>query len=241
MASTAGGCGCATSPTSSRRNGVDDPDVINVFAFLLGAVDVEGSALKDAAPDVVQQRIDWAVRRGLDLICARGPVLLAVEDVHWIDPTSRRLLLNVAERIDRYPLLLVMTTRPKPAADWAGIARLTHVRLHSLDLDETRRAIAGMRPSAWVPVAPDLLNWIYRITGGVPLLIEEICQWMIENPGRGGAPARHRHVPDHVPSSKASSTSGWKRWAGARSGAGGRRRRQSVQQALLRPMLPELD
>ena len=224
------------------RNGVDDPDVINVFAFLLGAVDADGSALKDAAPDAIQQRIGWAVQRGLDLICARGPVLLAVEDVHWIDPTSRRLLLNVAERIDRYPLLLVMTTRPKPAPERLGVTRLNHVRLHSLDLDETRRAIAGMRPSALAPVAPDLLDSIYRITGGVPLLIEEICQWMIENPGREEAPLATATSPDGAsilqttldvrlePMGRAREVAQAAAVAGAR-----------FDLPLLRPMLPDLD
>jgi predicted ATPase/class 3 adenylate cyclase len=179
-----------------KRYGVDDPDVVDVFAFLLGAADAAGGALKDAAHDVVQQRVDWAVQRALELVCAGGPALLAVEDVHWIDPTSRRLLRKVAALAGRCPLLLVLTTRPKAADEWLRIAGLDHIRLRSLDPHETRLAVAGMRPSAATPAAPDLLESIHRITGGMPLLIEEICQWMVENPGRGEAQLATAIAPD---------------------------------------------
>jgi class 3 adenylate cyclase len=98
------------------RHGVHDADVIDVFCFLLGADGQRDQTLRDATAEVIQERTSHAVRRGLELVCAAGPIVLAVEDIHWIDPTSRHLLIELARFIHRYPALLVLTTRPELAA-----------------------------------------------------------------------------------------------------------------------------
>jgi class 3 adenylate cyclase len=99
-----------------KHHGVDDPDVVDVFAFLLGADGVTDRMLQ-ATPPELEERISRALRGGLKLLCADGPVVLAVEDIHWIDPTSGRLLSELAAFIDNYPALLVLTARPEGVAN----------------------------------------------------------------------------------------------------------------------------
>jgi predicted ATPase/class 3 adenylate cyclase len=165
------------------RHGVHDADVVDVFSFLLGAEDVNDQTLRDAAPEVIQERTGQAVRRGLERVCAAGPVVVAVEDIHWIDPTSQYLLIELAHSIHRHPALLVLTTRPEAAGELPQLPHVTHIPLGRLDPAETRTAIAAMWPQGEASETTELLDLMGRITGGVPLFIEEICQWTAENAG----------------------------------------------------------
>ena len=45
-------------------------------------------------------------------------MLLAYEDVHWIDPTTQELLGLTIERIPRLPVLLLITFRPEFSPPW---------------------------------------------------------------------------------------------------------------------------
>ncbi|MGW1726764.1 helix-turn-helix transcriptional regulator [Streptomyces sp. NPDC002306] len=50
----------------------------------------------------------------VDRLCAAGPLVLAVEDLHWADEPSLRLWERLSRATARLPLLLVATRRPVP-------------------------------------------------------------------------------------------------------------------------------
>ncbi|RWK24103.1 MAG: adenylate/guanylate cyclase domain-containing protein [Mesorhizobium sp.] len=158
---------------------VHDDDVVGIFSFLLGA---EGSnpALKEADLKVIREKATWAARRSIEAICERGPLILVVEDIHWIDPTSRQLLAELALFIQRLPVLLIMTARPGSEIH-SGFRDLPHITLKPLDREETRQAIMAMRPEIGSAAHSELISVVVEVTGGVPLFIEEICQWIAEN------------------------------------------------------------
>ena len=163
------------------RNGVRDAEVADFFSFLLGAEGVRDQTLRDAAAEVIEEKTRHAVSRGLELLCAAGPIVFAVEDIHWIDPTSRHLLSELASVIHGYPALLVLTGRPEPAEGALQMPRVTRIQLARLGPEETRNAFVAMWPKSRALRSPGLLEAMDRITAGVPLFIEEICQWMAEN------------------------------------------------------------
>ena len=111
--------------------------------------------------------------------CAGGPLVLIVEDIHWIDLTSKQLLGELAKLVPSCPVLLIVTTRPG-FGDWLD-GRSKHVLLAPLEHADTLRAIATMWPQGKRALAPELIELVERVTGGVPLFIEEVCQWMAEN------------------------------------------------------------
>ncbi len=54
-----------------------------------------------------------AILGNLHRSASRAPVLVLVEDAHWIDPTSRELMELFVGRMSQWPILLVVTSRPE--------------------------------------------------------------------------------------------------------------------------------
>lgn len=165
-----------------ERQGVHDPEVIETFGHLLGATG-NNQLLANSDPKAIREKARRAVLNALEAMCENGPVILAIEDIHWIDPTSQDLLTEAARVIHQLPALLVVTSRPNPPTDWLDAADPTRIVLGPLDSDETRRAIETRWPEHMLTMLPELSEVAERISGGVPLFIEEICQWVSETSG----------------------------------------------------------
>jgi class 3 adenylate cyclase len=65
-------------------------------------------------------------------LAARHPVLMVVEDAHWIDPTSLELLDRTIDRVATLPVLLIVTFRPEFAPPWMGRPHVTLLNLNRL-------------------------------------------------------------------------------------------------------------
>ena len=68
-------------------------------------------------PDVAaerQFRVAETVLDLLDELSARGPVVVAVEDLHWSDPGTLGVLARVAAALDNLPVALIVSARPRP-------------------------------------------------------------------------------------------------------------------------------
>lgn len=190
-----------------ERNGIYDAEATDVFAYLLGA---EGGneSLSGSDPKAVREKAHRAVFRALKAACENGPVVVVVEDVHWIDPTSQDLLAEAAQILHELPILLVVTSRPQlqatghqPAESpvhWLDPANPTRITLRALDSDETRLAIRAKWPEHRLAMLPELFDVTERISGGVPLFIEEICQWASQNVDADTMNLSESVKPSHV-------------------------------------------
>jgi predicted ATPase/class 3 adenylate cyclase len=175
-----------------ERNGIDDTEVVDVFAYLLGAQG-RSQLLSNDNPKTIREKAHRAVLRALGAICRNGPVVVAVEDIHWIDPTSRDLLGEAARIIHQFPVFLVVTSRRGAPLEWLDAANPARLSLRPLDRDETRLAIEAKWPQHRLAMLPELFEVTERISGGVPLFIEEICQWVAQN-----VEADKRSLPDSI-------------------------------------------
>jgi predicted ATPase/class 3 adenylate cyclase len=168
--------------TLFERQGIHDPEVIDIFGYLLGA---HGTNQKpgNSDPGPIRDKARRAVDLSLQAMCRKGPVIVVVEDTHWIDPTSQDLLAEAARLVRRLPALLVVTCRPKPHVDWLEASNPKRILVRPLDPVEARLAIRTRWPEGRLAVLPELLEMMERVSGGIPLFIEEICQWMSESGG----------------------------------------------------------
>ena len=115
------------------------------------------------------------------------PVVLAVEDLHWADPTSFDLVHALAERCAEAPLLVLATARPEFRPAWGMRPHHGVVALAPLDRAQVRRMageIASQRP-----LSDDMLDRLVERAGGVPLFVEELTRLLVERGDEGGAQA----------------------------------------------------
>jgi class 3 adenylate cyclase len=109
----------------------------------------------------------------------QAPLLMIIEDAHWIDPTSLDLMNRLVERLRRLPILLVTTFRPEFAPPWVGRDNVTSLPLNRLDRDLAVTMIDRMTSGKRLP--PEVLDQIVAKTDGVPLFMEELTKSVLES------------------------------------------------------------
>ena len=108
----------------------------------------------------------------------RGPVVLVIEDLHWVDPSTLELLELLIDQLLTEPILAVLTFRPEFDAPWRGRSHLNPIHLNRLTRGQAAQMverIAGMGP----PGA--LTEQLVSRTDGVPLFVEELTKMVLES------------------------------------------------------------
>ena len=92
-----------------------DSDLLPVLTRMIGLpAGARGAHLERMGPAALQHETFLAVRSVLARLLERGPTVLAMEDLHWCDPTSLRLTAELATLALTGPLLVLLTRRPEP-------------------------------------------------------------------------------------------------------------------------------
>jgi predicted ATPase len=115
----------------------------------------------------------------LEGLAASGAVLIVLEDAHWLDPTSRELFDQIVDRLQRLPVLLVVTFRPDLSPPWIGFPHVTLLTINRLSEAQTRSLVARVTGGKALPSA--VLEQILTRTEGVPLFTEELTKTVLES------------------------------------------------------------
>ena len=112
----------------------------------------------------------------------RGPVVVVLDDAHWLDSASSALAAEVASHVEG--LLLVLVSRPVGEAMPTATRRLVdradvHIVLDGLDEAAEGELIAGTLAVASVP--PHLAAWVRRRTLGNPFFSQELALALRDN------------------------------------------------------------
>jgi class 3 adenylate cyclase len=125
----------------------------------------------------------------------RSPVLLVLEDAHWIDASSLELLKALIERIGTMPALLIVSFRPPFDRLPAHGPHLTSLDLERLGDAEVMALIAGVAGPRVLP--PHQMVQIVEKTDGVPLFVEELTRMLLDSNAQ--APSSDRDGAPHAP------------------------------------------
>src|SRR6516162_3641233 len=115
------------------------------------------------------------------------PLVIAIEDLHWADPTSLDLLKGLAERGAQAPLLLLATARPEFRAPWS--LRSHHIVISLSPLDRAGVAQMVGEISSRQALSREVIEGVTERTGGVPLFVEEVTRLLLERGEQGGVQA----------------------------------------------------
>ena len=109
----------------------------------------------------------------------QAPLLMLLEDAHWIDPTSLDLTSRIVEQVRHLPILLVITLRPEFSPPWASQSHVTSLTLSRLTRHQALRMIDGVASGKRLP--SEVLDQIVAKTDGVPLFMEELTKSVLES------------------------------------------------------------
>lgn len=129
-----------------------------------------------------QQRRSRTLALLIDQLVGLGqqqPVLWAIEDVHWIDPTTLELIELALDRAQACRLLILVTARPTFTAAIASHPTVTRLTLNRLSRDAIQLIIT--RITRGHPLPEGLLDKIAGRSDGVPLFIEEMTKAILES------------------------------------------------------------
>jgi predicted ATPase len=133
----------------------------------------------ELSPQERKERTFRALLDQLAGLAARQPVLALYEDAHWADPTTSELIGRVIERVQRLPVLAVVTFRPELVPPWAGHGHVTTLSLSRLGRREGEAMVERLAGGKALPVK--VLEQILARTDGVPLFVEELTKAVLES------------------------------------------------------------
>ncbi len=155
--------------------------------LLFDGIDTGGDGVRPIGDELARSRLHGALATLVSRMTSHGPVVLAVDDLHWADPVSLEVLHAIVGDLPHLPLLLVATLRPFEAAErpeTRGMVRAlrraewtTTVDVEGLDVEGTRLLVQRRLGSVFPTRVVDL---VHRRSGGTPLVAEELLEVMIE-------------------------------------------------------------
>ena len=150
-----------------------------LLAALLGIPTGERYPALTLTPEMQKLRTLEALLDQLVGLAGQQPVLALFEDVHWIDPSTLELLGMVVERIQRLPVLVLITFRPEFQPPWTGQAHVTTLAMSRLGRRQGAQLVA--RVTGDKPLPAEVVEQIVARTDGVPLFVEELTKTVLES------------------------------------------------------------
>ncbi len=148
-------------------------DTLPHLLSLLGVADAALS-LQQMAPDIRRRRTHDALARLWLRESAERPLVIIVEDLHWLDAESARFLADFATAASTAPVLLLTNYRPEYQDAWSMV-RLRLEPLRAQDAEALVAALLGEH-AALAPVR----GLVLAKADGNPFFMEEIVQALVE-------------------------------------------------------------
>jgi DNA-binding CsgD family transcriptional regulator len=148
---------------------------------LLPELDPDGAAQPPAEGNQVAQLLELVLGL-LDRLSARRPLMLALEDLHWADQSTRELVAFLVRSLRGVRVLLLATYRSdelnrrhplRPlVASWERLRSVEHTELRRFDHDEVAAQLGAIFAAE---PAPGLVDLVFDRSGGNAYLVEELA------------------------------------------------------------------
>jgi predicted ATPase/class 3 adenylate cyclase len=175
-----------------------DDDIAPRLCAMLSLASTEG-----ASGEVVEGSAFPAVVELVKRAARLAPVVMIIEDLHWIDEASREMLRLSVSEFERGRSMLLVTHRTSYVSAWDSVAALTQLHLSRLS-DEEGAEIVRARVGGSLPI--ELEERLLAKGEGNPLFLEELTKTLLEEGtlvSSGGRvevtrPAEQIRIPDTI-------------------------------------------
>lgn len=190
----------------------DDPDLLDALgptwraelARLLPELGTPGSPPASGTTDYRQ--LFESVARLVELLAARRPLLVVLEDLHWADDMSVRFLSFLGRRLSTWPVVVVVTAREEDLVEAPTLRRtlehlaqegLIAIPLGRLPRDETLALVRTLTRAAGDDSALLLRGErVWVASEGNPFMVVETVRALDETDG--SPPPARALLPDRV-------------------------------------------
>ena len=157
----------------NNLNGVLPP-LYDLLSF-----DVKDAAYRNLEPRQKRERTFEAIRDLLIYMSRKQPIIIVVDDLHWIDKTSEDFLDYLIGWLTNAKILLLLLYRPEYKHPWGSKSYYNRIGLAQLNAQSSTALIRSILSGG--EAVPDLEEFILERTAGNPLYMEELIQTLQEN------------------------------------------------------------
>ena len=153
-------------------------DETGLIAALLGIEHVaDRSGTLELTPELQRARTLHALVEMVRRLAVQQPVLVVLEDAHWIDPTTLELLEGWLEHIASCRVLLLLTSRPEHQPRLAAHPQMTRLMLDRLGRADVEAIVARLGGDNF---RAETIDAVAERCDGVPLFVEELTKALLE-------------------------------------------------------------
>jgi class 3 adenylate cyclase/tetratricopeptide (TPR) repeat protein len=154
----------------------DDADAESIAQRLAGVL-----GLAETAPGV--QETFWSIRKLLEAMATRDPLVVAFDDIQWAEPTFLDLLEYLVDALHDVPVLIVCLARPEVLeirGNWmTAKSNAVLVALEPLNEDETAGLIEQLLKGGGL--SREARERIATAAEGNPLFVEETLRMLVDD------------------------------------------------------------
>jgi class 3 adenylate cyclase/predicted ATPase len=129
-------------------------------------------------PQKQRQDLLEAILTILLTVAAARPVLLLVEDLQWMDPSTEEFLTLLIEQVPTQRMCALLTYRPTFQVPWPNRSYISQITLSRLPPDEVEKIITHITRGKSLPA--EIMSQVVYKTDGIPLFIEEFTKALLE-------------------------------------------------------------
>src|SRR5215510_9525904 len=152
-------------------------DTLPYLAALVG-VEEAAASLAELDPPLRRRRTFEAITRLLLRESLNQPMLLIMEDLHWLDSETQAWLTLLSQRVATARFLLLVNYRPEFQHPWGSKSYYSQLRLDPLGPEEAHELLTALLGDS-VTLQP-LKQFTLAKTAGNPFFMEEMIQTLVD-------------------------------------------------------------
>ncbi len=143
------------------------------------SLSVDDEEFRNLNPKQKRERSFESLRDLLIKLSQQKPLVLVIEDLHWMDKTSEEFMDYLIGWMAKSPVLLILLYRPEYTHQWGSKSYYTKIGLDQLGKESAGELVIAMLEDS--EIAPELKALILSRSAGNPLFMEEFTHTLIEN------------------------------------------------------------